>query len=161
VVRLVLVKCQFTNRFSWSENNQLEELEINSCACLVSIPSLDNILKVEIWGCRRLINVQGGRNHEILLLHHFLRLSNEIMQCCIFNSKNLKQLGLGTGFPEDFDDFSSFSEIPVLELLNNPLPNNNVKHFPMFLGKRIHLFNFSLSSWNGQSLPNLIKCSLI
>jgi hypothetical protein len=48
------------------------------------------------------------------------------MQCCVFNRRNLLQLGLGAGFPEDFDDFSSFTAIPVLELLNNSLPNNMI-----------------------------------
>jgi hypothetical protein len=60
-------------------------------------------------------------------------------------------------------DLPSCQNISVIEFNNaSPLmvPSDPHPSFPIFNGREIRLRNFSLSSWNGQVLSNVLICEL-
>jgi hypothetical protein len=154
--------CLFRHITKWNSRKHLKRLFIRDCFVDVDLPSVDDIPSVSFTGdTPENLPFSTTGNHERVVLHTPC-ISVALMQT--FTDDNflgkLKHLELNGIFSVALDDYyySAWKDIAEV-LLWNTLGLSRPS-FPVFFGKEISLFSFSLSSWNNQILPKLKKCSL-
>jgi hypothetical protein len=159
--QLELFSCDFETIGSFSSMPKLNSLRVSYCHKLVAIPPLDRITKITVLcnnnltqmefpsksNCKTFIFSGKDKSIGILSLQSFTNLS--------LSSQSLHFLCLECRFPKEFTNFDFCQKISIVKLHNYSADRTSLPSFPVFLGKRIYLFYFSLFSWNCQLLPNV------
>jgi hypothetical protein len=167
-IKLEVKKCGFKAIFDWN-SNVLQEVTLSDCASLTILPSFGNIPVISISACKLINYLPVGNQRKLFFSGTSLSSESLEFMHLMFSThssssflNSIQELTLRCEFPQNFRDFSFCVNVPILELLHIMRRSQfYFPHFSNFLGNKLSLSNFNLSSWASLSLfPNLEYCTL-